>query len=92
MRVAGLVTSSALLTLLKARDTDAGSDDLAAVDNVEPKGDDADVDEEESGRLKLTLLVILEPEDALAFLSPSPSLPPAILVINGLDLNTGVLL
>lgn len=74
MRVEGLVTSSAPLTLLKARDADAGSDALADVDNNEPKGDDED--DELLGRLKLTLFVMLGPEDAVAPFSPSPSLSP----------------
>lgn len=70
------MTSSAPLTLLKARDADAGSDDLADVDNNEPKGEDEA--DELSGRLKLTLFVMPGPEDAVVLFSPSPSLPPAL--------------
>lgn len=74
--VAGVVVSSVPLTLLKARDTDPGSDVLVV---------DALVAEETLGRLKLTLLLI----PAALFLSLSLSFEEASFAKNEVDLDKG---
>lgn len=74
--VAGAVVSSVPLTLLKARDTDPGSDVLV---------DDELVAEEVPGRLKLTLLLI----SAAPFLSLSLSFEEVSFAKNEVDLDKG---